>query len=130
MRGFGLREGAFASTVAHDAHNLVVAGADEDSMLACIARLGEIGGGVAVARDGEVCGELALPVAGLLSEEPLAAVAARMGELEALLREQGVEVPTPFMTLSFLALSVIPELKLTDRGLVDVERAAVVPLAV
>jgi adenine deaminase len=81
VRGFGLRDGAFASTVAHDAHNLVVAGTDEASMLACIARLGEIGGGVAVARDGEVRGELALPVAGLLSEEPLAAVAARMEAL-------------------------------------------------
>ncbi len=129
VRGFGLRAGAFASTVAHDAHNIVVTGVDDASMLACIARLAEIGGGVIVARDGAVRGELALPVAGLLCEEPLAVVAARMGELEALLAEQGVTTPTPFMTLSFLALSVIPELKVTDQGLVDVERACVVPLA-
>jgi adenine deaminase len=129
VRGFGLRAGGFASTVAHDAHNIVVAGVDDASMLACIARLAEIGGGVVVARDGAVRGELQLPVAGLLCEQPLAAVASRMSELEALLAEQGVTAATPFMTLSFLALSVIPELKVTDRGLVDVEAARVVPLA-
>ena len=77
-----------------------------------------------------VRGELALPVAGLLSEEPAEAVVARLDELVALLREQGVAVEAPFMTLSFLALSVIPDLKLTDRGLVDVVGARVVPLAV
>jgi adenine deaminase len=125
----GCATGAFASTVAHDAHNIVVAGIDDASMLACIARLAEIGGGVVVARDGAVRGELQLPVTGLLCEQPLAAVASRMSGLEALLAEQGVTTPTPFMTLSFLALSVIPELKETDHGLVDVEAARVVPLA-
>jgi adenine deaminase len=128
VRGFGLRAGAFASTVAHDAHNIVVAGVDDASMAACVERLVELGGGIAVARDGTVAGELALPVAGLLSEEPAEAVVARLGELVALLREQGVQGDAPFMSLSFLALSVIPELKLTDRGLVDVARARVVPL--
>ncbi len=130
VRGFGLRAGAFASTVAHDAHNIVVAGVDDASMAACVERLVELGGGIAVARDGAVAGELALPVAGLLSEEPAEAVVARLGELVALLREQGVQGDAPFMSLSFLALSVIPELKLTDRGLVDVAGARVVPLAV
>ena len=123
MRGFGLRRGAFASTVAHDAHNLVVAGVDDDDMAACVARLVELGGGVAVAAGGAVRGELALPVAGLLSEAPAEEVAAGLDALAALLREQGVTVEAPFITLSFLALSVIPALKLTDRGLVDVERA-------
>jgi adenine deaminase len=130
VRGFGLRSGAFASTVAHDAHNIVVAGVDDASMAACAERLVALGGGIAVADDGEVRGELALPVAGLLSEEPAEAVVERLDELVALLREQGVDGDAPFMTLSFLALSVIPDLKLTDRGLVDVVNARVVPLAV
>ena len=130
VRGFGLRSGAFASTVAHDAHNIVVAGVDDASMRACAERLIALGGGIAVANGGTVRGELALPVAGLLSEEPAEAVVARLDELVALLREQGVEGNAPFMTLSFLALSVIPELKLTDQGLVDVLNARVVPLAV
>jgi adenine deaminase len=130
VRGFGLRAGAFASTVAHDAHNIVVVGSDDASMAACVRRLAEIGGGIAVARGGQLRGELALPVAGLLSEEPAEAVVARLDELVAMLREQGVAGDAPFMTLSFLALSVIPDLKLTDRGLVDVAGARVVPLAV
>jgi adenine deaminase len=130
VRGFGLRSGAFASTVAHDAHNIVVVGADDASMAACAARLIELGGGIAVADGGAVRGELALPVAGLLSEEPAEAVVERLDELVALLLEQGVTIDAPFMTLSFLALSVIPELKLTDRGLVDVAGARVVGLVV
>jgi adenine deaminase len=130
VRGFGLRSGAFASTVAHDAHNIVVAGVDDASMRACADRLVALGGGIAVADGGTVRGELALPVAGLLSEEPADAVVARLDELVALLREQGVAGAAPFMTLSFLALSVIPELKLTDQGLVDVVGARVVPLVV
>jgi adenine deaminase len=129
VRGFGLRSGAFASTVAHDAHNIVIAGADDASIAACARRLIELGGGIAVADGGQVRGELALPVAGLLSEEPAEAVVERLDELGALLREQGVTIDAPFMTLSFLALSVIPDLKLTDRGLVDVVGARVVPLA-
>ncbi|MET0818785.1 MAG: adenine deaminase C-terminal domain-containing protein, partial [Solirubrobacteraceae bacterium] len=120
--------GAFASTVAHDAHNLVVAGVDDASMRACVERLAELGGGIAVADAGAVRGALALPVAGLLSEAPAEEVVAAMDELTALLCEQGVTGSAPFMTLSFLALSVIPELKLTDHGLVDVAAARVVPL--
>jgi adenine deaminase len=130
VRGFGLANGAFASTVAHDAHNIVVVGVDPRDMAVCVSRLAELGGGIAVARDGRVRGELPLPVAGLLSEAPCEDVVARLDELVALLAEQGVRSPAPFMTLSFLALSVIPELKLTDRGLVDVANACVVPLAV
>jgi adenine deaminase len=130
VRGFGLRSGAFASTVAHDAHNLVVVGIGDADMIACAVRLQEIGGGIVVARDGAVRGELALPVAGLLSDEPVEDVVARLEALQVMLREQGVGDAAPFMTLSFLALSVIPALKITDRGLVDVERFELVPLAV
>jgi adenine deaminase len=130
VTGFGLRHGAFASTVAHDAHNMVIVGTDDRDMLACAARLAELGGGIVVAAGGAVRGELALPVAGLLSEEPYETVVGRLDALHALLREQGVTVEAPFTTLSFLALSVIPSLKLTDRGLVDVDAFALVPLAV
>jgi adenine deaminase len=130
VRGFGLREGAFASTVAHDAHNLVVVGVADADMTACAARLQEIGGGIVVARDGTVRGELPLPVAGLLSDEPVEDVVERLESLQGMLAEQGVRDAAPFMTLSFLALSVIPALKITDRGLVDVERFELVPLAV
>jgi adenine deaminase len=122
VRGFGLQDGAFASTVAHDAHNCVVVGTDDASMRACVERLAELGGGIAVARHGSVLAELALPVAGLLSDAPPREVAATMDALHALLRDQGVTVDAPFMVLSFLALSVIPSLKLTDRGYVDVDR--------
>ena len=130
VRGFGLRAGAFASTVAHDAHNLVVVGVSDEDMAACVARLQEIGGGIVVARDGGVRGELALPVAGLMSDQPVEEVVERLEALQAMLRGQGVEDAAPFMTLSFLALSVIPSLKITDRGLVDVDRFELVPLAV
>jgi adenine deaminase len=130
VTGFGLREGAFASTVAHDAHNLVVVGTDDADMTACAARLAELGGGIAVARGGAVVAELALPVAGLLSDAPVETVVARLEECHARLREQGVEAAAPFMTLSFLALSVIPALKITDRGLVDVDRFEIVGLEV
>ena len=130
VRGFGLRAGAFASTVAHDAHNLVVVGVSDEDMLACAERLQEIGGGIVVARDGAVRGELALPVAGLLSDEPVEDVVEALESLQEMLRDQGVQDSAPFMTLSFLALSVIPSLKITDRGLVDVDRFELVPLAV
>jgi adenine deaminase len=130
VRGFGLRAGAFASTVAHDAHNLVVVGVTDEDMTACATRLQEIGGGIAVARDGAIRGELALPVAGLLSDEPVEDVVERLEQLQEMLRDQGVGDDAPFMTLSFLALSVIPALKITDRGLVDVDRFELVPLEV
>ncbi|HKC19602.1 MAG TPA: adenine deaminase [Candidatus Dormibacteraeota bacterium] len=126
----GLRSGAFASTVAHDAHNIVVLGVDDRDMLTCVRRLAEIGGGIVVADGGKVKGELALPVAGLMSDASLEAVHEEMLGLEKILRQNGVAWEAPFMVLSFLALSVIPDLKITDRGLVDVSRFEVVPLAV
>ena len=130
VRGFGLRAGAFATTVSHDAHNVIVVGVSDADMLACVRRLAEIGGGLAVARDGAVVAELPLPIAGLMSGEPAADVAAALTAAQDTLRSQGVAIAAPFMTLSFLGLSVIPSLKLTDRGLVDVDRFALVPLEV
>jgi len=126
----GLQRGAFASTVAHDAHNVVVLGIDDADMAACACRLAEIGGGIVVAEGGRVVEELPLPVAGLMSDLPLAQVHERLSSMERRLAGMGVSIAAPFMTLSFLALSVIPELKITDRGLVDVARFELVPLGV
>ncbi len=128
VTGFGLREGAFASTVAHDAHNVVVVGCSDEDMAVTVARLAELGGGLVVARDGQIQAELALPIAGLMSDRPAEEVLARLDELHRRLAAVGVTIDAPFTALSFLALSVIPALKLTDQGLVDVERFELVPL--
>jgi len=124
----GLQRGAFASTVAHDAHNIVVLGVDDADMAACACRLADIGGGIVIAEGGCVVEELPLPVAGLMSDQPLAQVHERLSSMERRLAGMGAIMAAPFMTLSFLALSVIPELKITDRGLVDVTRFQLVPL--
>jgi adenine deaminase len=126
----GLQRGAVASTVAHDAHNIVALGVDDTDMAACANRMVEIGGGIVIAEGGRVVEELPLPVAGLMSDQPLAAVHERLSSMEHRLKDMGVTMPAPFMTLSFLALSVIPELKITDLGLVDVARFELVPLGV
>ena len=128
VRGFDLRSGALASTFAHDAHNIVVVGMEDHDMARAIGRLTEIGGGVVVVEDRGVRAELALPVAGLISEAPLdEVVTASRGCIEAAAK-LGCTLPSPFQTMSFLALSVIPSLKITDRGLVDVDRFELVPL--
>ena len=126
----GLKRGAFASTVAHDAHNIVVLGVDDTDMALCVSRLAEIGGGIVVVEEGSVRGELPLPVAGLMSDRPLDFVHERLAALEGMLAGMGVTLGAPFMTISFLALSVIPDLKITDRGLVDVKRFQLVRLEV
>ncbi len=130
VRGFGLERGAFAGTVAHDAHNLVVVGVDDAAMERAVARLVEIGGGMVVVDGGEVTAELPLPVAGLLSDRPLDEVLTASAALNEAAEALGVHFPHPFQVLAFLALSVIPSLKITDRGLVDVDRFELVPLAV
>jgi adenine deaminase len=125
VAGFGLRRGALASTVAHDAHNLVVIGASPDDMAAAVARLAELGGGQVAVLDGAVVAEVALPLAGLMSDRPAAEVAGKLHALNAAAAERlGVTVDEPFMQLSFLALSVIPQLRLTDTGLMDVDEFA------
>ena len=131
VRGFGLLRGAIASSVAHDAHNLIVAGVDDADMLAAVRRLAELGGGMVAVAGSQVLAELPLPVAGLLSEAPVADVVGQTGALTEAARSLGCEFEGgPFHSLSFLALSVIPALKLTDQGLVDVDRFQIVPLGV
>ena len=128
VRGFGLERGAIASTVAHDAHNVVVVGMNDASMAAAVRRLANRGGGIVVVDGAEVLAELPLPVAGLLSDAPLDEVVAASRAVIEAARELGCRLEAPFQHLAFLALSVIPSLKLTDRGLVDVDRFELVPL--
>lgn len=118
IRGFGLQRGALASSVAHDSHNLIAVGADLDDLLLAVNTLVDSRGGIAVAESGR-CASLALPVAGLMSDAEGDEVAARYAELDAQARSLGSTLRAPFMTLSFMALLVIPELKLSDRGLFD-----------
>ncbi len=130
VRGLGLRRGAIAGTVAHDHHNLVVAGCDQTSMRSAAAAAVAMGGGL-VAVDGEqVLAQLPLPVAGLMSDRSLAEVRTDLDDLVTAARKLGCTHPDPFMILSFLALEVIPALKLTDQGLVDVEGFELVSVAV
>ena len=128
VSGFGLRRGALASTHAHDAHNVVVVGVSDDDMAAAVNRLTEVGGGQVAVAGGRVVAELPCPIGGLLSDRPAEEVAAAAEHLEAAAHDLGATLPSPFMAMSFLALSVVPELKLTDRGLVDTVNFELVPL--
>ncbi len=130
VAGSGLQHGALASSVAHDAHNLVVVGMSDEEMAFAVDHLAGIGGGIVAVADGRVVAECPLPVAGLLSDAPLAEVIASSRACNAAAAELGWSGATPFLTLAFLALSVIPSLKLTDLGLVDVDRFEIVPLEV
>ncbi len=123
VRGFTLKRGAIASSVGHDSHNITVVGADDADMALAVNRLGEIGGGFVVAEGGRVLAELALPVAGLMSLRPFEEVRAALGPLRAAARDAlGVSLPEPFLQVAFLPLPVVPHLKITDRGMVDVDR--------
>lgn len=128
VRGIGLRQGALASSVAHDHHNLVVAGVDDLSMWTAARRCGALGGGLVVAQGEEVLAEVALPIGGLMSTEPIEEVRRQLDAALAAVARLGSTLHDPFMALSFLALEVIPTLKLTDQGLVDVDRFDLVPL--
>ncbi len=130
VSGSGLQRGALASSVAHDAHNLVVVGMSDDDMAFAVGHLARIGGGIVAVDDGRVIAECPLPVAGLLSDAPLADVIASSRATNDAAAALGWSGATPFLTLAFLALSVIPSLKITDRGLVDVDRFEIVPLEV
>ena len=120
VRGFGLKRGAIGTSVAHDSHNIVVAGVSDEDILAVATEIQANQGGLACAVDGRVTASLPLPIAGLVSPEPLDAVADMLETLERASQDLGCELDSPYSVLSFLALPVIPELKLTDKGLVDV----------
>jgi adenine deaminase len=120
VTGFGLKRGALASSVAHDSHNIVAVGAGDADILAAVKEIERLHGGLVAAADGKVLASLPLPVAGLLSPEPMEDVVGKLEKLEEAAKNLGSHLPAPFAALSFLALPVIPELRLTDLGLVDV----------
>ncbi|PJF25384.1 MAG: adenine deaminase, partial [Phototrophicales bacterium] len=130
IRGFGLQRGAIAGSVAHDHHNLVVIGADDASMRRAALAVIEMGGGLAAVDGDQVSATLPLPVAGLMSEAPLETVRRDYDALIAAAQGMGSAMPDPFMAMSFMALEVIPKLKLTDLGLVDVEKFEIIDLFV
>jgi len=129
VKGFGLQRGALASSFAHDSHNVVVVGTSDADMHAAVREVERMQGGLTAVENGRPLASLPLPAAGLMSPEPLETVAAQLETVDAAAASLGASVPAPFAVLSFLALPVIPELKLTDKGLVDVERGAFVELA-
>jgi len=130
VRGLGLQRGALAGSVGHDAHNLTVAGCDDTSMMTAARAVGELGGGLVAAVGEEVLGAVPLPIAGLMSDQPVETVRRQMDRLVKTAKDLGSPLHDPFMALGFLALEVIPALKLTDQGLVDVDTFDFVPLFV
>ena len=130
VTGLGLKRGAIASSVAHDSHNIIAAGVSDAGLQAAVAAVVEMGGGLAAVDDGTVLASLPLPVAGLMSDQPVETVRQQMDGVIAAAKALGAVLSDPFMTLGFLALPVIPDLKLTDKGLVDVTRFEIVSLFV
>jgi adenine deaminase len=121
IHGLGLKRGAIASTISHDSHNMIVVGVDDTSIFKAARHLNKIGGGLVVTLGEKVIADLPLPIGGLMSNLPAAEVNQRLDAFEAFFRSEGMTNTQPLMTLSFMALPVIPHLKLTDRGLVDVD---------
>lgn len=120
VTGFGLKKGALASSIAHDSHNIIAVGTNDEDILAAVKEIDRLQGGLVATAEGKVLATLPLPIAGLLSDEPLEVVVDKLERLEQVATDLGTTLPSPFSTLSFLALPVIPELRLTDLGLVDV----------
>ena len=119
VSGFGLKRGALASSIAHDSHNIIAVGTNDEDIFAAVKEIERLRGGLVAAGGGKVLASLALPVAGLLSDEPLETVVNKLEGLEKVAVELGAKLPSPFATLSFLALPVIPAIRLTDRGVVE-----------
>jgi adenine deaminase len=128
VKGFGIKKGAIASSVAHDSHNIIVVGANDDDMLIAVKALVNSGGGLAAVCNNKVLAAIPLPIAGLMSFEPVHDLRDQLERLLDVTKGFGSLITDPFMTLSFLALPVIPELKITDKGLVDVTQFKIVPL--
>src|SRR3990172_7092179 len=128
VQGFGLKSGAIGSSVAHDSHNFVVVGTNDQDIFKAVTTMKKMGGGLVVVAEGEVLASLPLPIAGLMTDAPVSQVHLRLETLLKAAESLGCKLPDPFMILSFLSLPVIPELKLTDKGLVDVTQFKIVPL--
>ena len=128
IRGLKLKRGAIGSTVSHDSHNMIVAGADDVSIFKAVKRLNAIKGGFVITDGEEIIAELALPVGGLMSDRPAAEVLEKLAQFSQYFEREAMPGGSPLMTLSFMALPVIPSLKITDKGLVDVDSFSAVPL--
>ena len=128
VQGFGLKRGAIGSSVAHDSHNLVVVGTNDQDILKAVREMKRMGGGLVAVSDKKVVASLSLPIAGLMTKASVSEVNLRLNTLHRAAGALGCELPDPFMTLSFLSLPVIPELKITDKGLVDVNQFKIVPV--
>jgi adenine deaminase len=128
ISGLGIRRGAIASTVAHDSHNVVVAGFSDNDMRRAVEALHEMGGGLAVVADGCILARVSLPIAGLMSDRSMAEVRDQLSELHVAATQLGCALADPFMTLSFMTLPVIPEIRITDQGIVDVNRFEIVSI--
>lgn len=130
VKGFQIQKGAMASTVAHDAHNLLVIGTNDEDMALAANTLIQCGGGMVVVQDGQVLGLVPLPIAGLMSDQPVDQVSALVEQLESAWEKIGCEMVSPFMTMALIPLACLPQLRLTDRGLVDCVRFQFVPLEI
>ncbi|MCU4159159.1 adenine deaminase [Acidiphilium sp. AL] len=127
VKGFGIADGALAASVGHDSHNICVVGSNDSDMALAVNHLIALGGGFVAVQSGAILGSLALPMAGLISLEPFSTVRAQLLVLQRIVRDMGSRLPEPFLQLAFLPLPVIPHLKITDRGLVDVDRFELIP---
>jgi adenine deaminase len=131
IHGLQLKAGAFATSIAHDSHNIIVAGENDKDMLLAVTQIEAMGGGIAITKNGKVLGSLALPYGGLMTNKDVHEVASTLLELHKIAREENyVLASDPFMTLAFMSLPVIPKLKITDMGIVDVDKFSFVPLFV
>jgi len=130
VKGFGLKRGAIASSVAHDSHNIIAVGTNDADIMEAIVKIRKMQGGFTAVHDGNWVGRLELPIAGLMSEKTVSEIKTELDMIIGVAHDLGCKVKDPFMMLSFLALPVIPKLKLTDRGLVDVDQHKIVPLFV
>jgi len=130
VRGFGIRRGAMASSVGHDAHNITVIGASDEDMATAVNAIASAGGGQVVVSRGKVLARVDLPIAGLMSDEPVEVVSAQLEKLHLAAKGLGIKMKSPFMQVAFLSLAVIPELRITDKGLVDVRERKIVSLLI
>jgi adenine deaminase len=128
VQGFGLKRGAMAASIAHDSHNIIAVAADDESLAAVVNQVAAMQGGIAVVDQDRILASLSLPIAGLMSSAPITTVSAQMNDLKRATHELGGSLEDPFMAMSFLALPVIPQLKITDQGLVDVSQFSLVDL--
>ena len=130
VKGTGLKKGAIGSSVAHDCHNIIIVGTNEKDMLNVGAAIAKMGGGLAISVDEKIINSLPLPIAGLMSDKTLPEVKENLDSIYKTAQELGITVDDPFMAIAFLSLEVIPHLKITNLGLIDVDQSKIVDLFV